>query len=256
MVTEWTIGSEDWKDRIQAGAISLGITLDRSTVDLFSVHALELMRWNTKINLTAITDPLDVAVKHYIDSIAPAELIPQHARLLDIGSGAGFPGIPLKIMFPSLTATLTDAVRKKVTFLNHSGRTLQLKNFRALHVRIEKGQSLGGAQSGRQNKTTTSRRKISPAGGVFQHNFEVVVARALASLDAFLTMAWPLLARKGRIVALKGRLTEAEIDSASRTVERLVSNQDHSIGSPQIIVKRYTLPFLGDERSIFAVRCD
>ena len=91
---------------------------------VFPAHALELIRWNTKINLTAITDPLDVAVKHYIDSIATADLIPRHARLLDIGSGAGFPGIPLKIMFPSLSATLTDAVRKKVNFLNHSGRIL------------------------------------------------------------------------------------------------------------------------------------
>ena len=91
---------------------------------------------------------------------------------------------------------------------------------------------------------------------MFQQNFDVVVARALASLEDFLTMSWPLLARKGRIVALKGRLTEAEIDSASRTVERLMTKQEHAIGSPQIFVKRYTLPFLGDERSIFAVRFD
>jgi len=256
MAAEWSIGSEDWKERIHVGAQSLGIPLNRSVVDRFSVHALELMRWNTKINLTAITDPLDVAVKHYIDSIAPADLIPRHARLLDIGSGAGFPGIPLKIMLPSLSVTLTDAVRKKVNFLNHSGRILQLKNYRALHVRIGKGQNVRESPSGRRKKTAASSRKIPPAGGVFQQNFDVVVARALASLEAFLTMSWPLLARKGRIVALKGRLTAAEIDSASRTVERLMTKQEHAIGSPKIFVKRYTLPFLGDERSIFAVRFD
>jgi 16S rRNA (guanine527-N7)-methyltransferase len=256
MVTEWTIGSEDWKERIHVGAESLGITLNRSVVDRFSIHALELMRWNTKINLTAITDPFEVAVKHYIDSIAPADLIPQRARLLDIGSGAGFPGIPLKIMFPSMTATLIDAVRKKVSFLNHSGRTLQLKNFRALHVRIEKGQSIRGAQTGRRKNAVASSRKIPPVGGVFQKNFDVVVARALATLDDVLLMAWPLLARKGRIIALKGRLTEAEIESASRTVERLMTKQERAIGSPRVFVKRYKLPFLGDERSIFAVRFD
>lgn len=256
MASGWTVGSENWKEHIRAGADSLGITLQRSCLDRFSVHALELMRWNSKINLTAITDPLEVAVKHYIDSIAPADLIPQNAHFLDVGSGAGFPGIPLKIMYPSLTATLADAVQKKVSFLNHVGRTLNLTNYRALHVRIDKGKGIRKSPSARRKKATVSRLNDSLATGVLEGQFDVVVARALASLDDVLSMAVPLMARKGRIIALKGRLTTAEIDSAMRTVNLLITNQDVKIGSPTLIVKRYTLPFLGGERSVFTVRFD
>jgi 16S rRNA (guanine527-N7)-methyltransferase len=256
MTAGWSVGSEKWKEHIRAGADSLGITLHRSCLNLFSVHALEMMRWNSKINLTAITDPLDVAVKHYIDSIAPADLIPQNAHLLDIGSGAGFPGIPLKIMYPSLTATLADAVLKKVSFLNHVGRALKLSDYRALHVRIDKGKGIRKFPSTRRKNVTVSRLNDSLAADVLEGKFDVVVARALASLENFLSMAVPMMTRKGRIVALKGRLTEAEIDSAMRTVDLLITNQELKIGSPTLIVRRYTLPFLGDKRSVFAVRFD
>lgn len=254
MAAGWTVGSENWKDHIRVGAESLGITLQPSSLDRFSLHALELMRWNSKINLTAITDPLGVAVKHYIDSITPTDLIPQNAHLLDIGSGAGFPGIPLKIMLPSLTATLADAVQKKVSFLNHAGRILKFTDYRAVHVRLDKGKRIRKSPSTRRKNTAASSRKGVPACDGLEEKFDVVVARALATLDDFLLMAVPLLARKGRIVALKGRLTEAEIDSAMRAVDLLITHQEIKIGTPSLIVKRFKLPFLGDERSIFAVR--
>lgn len=254
MTAEWTIGSEEWKDHVQAGAESLGMAIQRSAVDCFSRHALELMRWNSKINLTAITDPLDVAVKHYIDSIAAADLIPRNARILDIGSGAGFPAIPLKIIFPTLAATLTDAVRKKVSFLNHAGRTLELKNFRAIHIRIDKKNGIRKFQSELRKYVSESNRDDPLLGSAREGHFDVVIARALTSLDDFLSMALPLLARKGRILAWKGRLAESEIDSAERTVDSLLMKKNRGIGSPRSILKRYKLPFLGDERSIVGIR--
>ena len=250
MATGWTIGSDEWNEHLRAGAESLGISLQRSGIDGFTAHALEMVQWNARVNLTAITDPLEVAVKHYIDSIAPVAFVPQNARLIDIGTGAGFPGVPLKILLPSLRVTLTDAVRKKVSFLKHVGRILNFEQFKVLHARVvkEKGpariQALSGDQDG------FSGRLIE--GGCF----DVVIARALSSLNDLLLMGLPLLARRGCLIALRGRLTRADIDSASRTLGRLLSEQERTVGSPRLTVKRYRLPFLGDERSIFATRFD
>lgn len=247
MATDWTIGSERWRQTLRSGAESLGVPLDSSAVDGFTAHALEMLRWNTRMNLTAITDPFEVAVKHYIDSIAPAELIPPDARLMDIGSGAGFPGIPLKILFPTLTVTLTDAVRKKVSFLNHAGRLLKLKNFRALHVRIEP------VQSHRPIVDESAGHGIGGGGDLGGRFYDVVITRALASLDDVVSMALPLLVEGGRVIALKGSLLQAEIDSAKRIAERLATNRDSDCGWPAISVQRYRLPFLQDERSIVSV---
>ena len=161
------IGTEEWKEVIRTGAGQLGVTLSRSAVDQFALHARELLLWNNKINLTAITEPLAVAVKHYIDAVAPAGLIPPQARLLDIGSGGGFPGIPLKIMKPSLSLTVIDAARKKVSFLNQAGRLLHLKDYRVFHMRIERLRNAEDILRSRQTidpaKPPRQRRDSMPA---------------------------------------------------------------------------------------------
>ena len=100
------IGSKKWKNVIYDGAKDLEIQMDQGKIDQFAIHAVELSKWTRKINLTAISDPLEIAVKHFLDSIAPARYIPPDTSLLDVGSGGGFPGIPLKIMIPSLSVTL------------------------------------------------------------------------------------------------------------------------------------------------------
>jgi 16S rRNA (guanine527-N7)-methyltransferase len=256
MADEWTIGSEKWKKRIQEGAESLGIVLPRPALDRFSDHALELMHWNSKFNLTAITDPLDVAVKHYIDSIAPANLIPQNSRILDIGSGAGFPAIPLKIVLPTLKVTVIDAVRKKVSFLSHSGRMLNFKNYRAVHLRIDSQKGRQHTLSDLQKKNPASERNSFILADGLQGQFDVIVARALASLDDFLAMALPLTARKGRILAWKGRLTDHEIDSAMRIVDSYLMKQVTKVGTPQVLIKKYKLPYLRNERSVFGITFD
>jgi 16S rRNA (guanine527-N7)-methyltransferase len=129
------IGSDEWSQVIVDGARAFGLDLDSRHTDRFAAHAAELLHWNKTINLTTITDPYEVAVKHFVDSLAPAELISPGANLLDIGSGGGFPGLPLKVVIPSLSITLVDASRKKVNFLKHVIRTLKLKGIEALHIR-------------------------------------------------------------------------------------------------------------------------
>jgi 16S rRNA (guanine527-N7)-methyltransferase len=229
------IGTEEWKEVIRTGAGQLGVNLSRSAVDQFAVHARELLLWNSKINLTAITDPLAVAVKHYIDAVAPADLIHPQASLLDIGSGGGFPGIPLKIMKPALSLTVIEAARKKVSFLNQAGRILLLKDYRVHHMRIDKMRS-GGLPYANDVGT-----------------FDVVISRALAPLDEYLMLALPFTAGKGLILALKGRISETELATARRLLTSIRSAWPTKSREPELTVRRYRLPVFDSERSIVAV---
>jgi 16S rRNA (guanine527-N7)-methyltransferase len=126
-----------WKRMVVEGAAFMGIPVSPEQADRFALHAAELIRWNRKMNLTAITDPEDMAVRHFLDSIAAAPLISPGSRLLDIGSGGGFPGIPLKVMVPSLRGVLVDSVHKKVSFMSYLVGRLGLTDMRAVHGRAE-----------------------------------------------------------------------------------------------------------------------
>jgi len=213
------VGSAEWKSLIIEGAKALGICLNQDTADHFAVHALELLKWNRKINLTAITDPLDIAVKHFLDSIVPSLMIPQGAALLDIGSGGGFPGIPLKIIMPSLSVTLADASLKKVNFQKQVIRSLNLRNIEAVHARAED----------------------MPRDPKFANAFDVIICRAFSALDVFAETALPLLAENGIIAALKGKLSEKEIESAHIRIGKIRFESE---------VKTYLLPYLGAERAM------
>jgi 16S rRNA (guanine527-N7)-methyltransferase len=142
----------------------------------------ELLRWNRSRNLTAITARMEVLEKHLVDSLTLLPFARQAERLLDIGSGAGFPALPLKIACPKLDVIAVDAVGKKVDFQRHVTRTLKLEGFTALHGRVE---TLLG-QSG------------------FRAGFDLVTARALCGLAELLRLAEPFLAPGGRLVAMKG----------------------------------------------------
>ncbi|MFZ0611527.1 MAG: 16S rRNA (guanine(527)-N(7))-methyltransferase RsmG [Desulfobacterales bacterium] len=233
------IGTPEWQDVIRAGAGQLGVDVPPAALDQFAAHARELLLWNDKVNLTAITDPLAVAVNHYIDAIAPANLIPAPARVLDIGAGGGFPGLPLKILQPALTLTLVDAARKKVSFLNHVGRVLRLTGYRAVHLRLEKSKGAG-------DPARPAAAGLGP--------FDVIVSRALASLEDYLALAVPLVAAKGLILALKGRISSAEVTAARQFLTTVGSSIQGSLGAFELTVNRYRLPVFDSERSIVAVR--
>jgi 16S rRNA (guanine527-N7)-methyltransferase len=227
------IGSPRWKQIIADGARQLGVTLEDPAVELFAAHARELLKWNRKINLTAITDPLEVAVKHYLDSIAPLRFLPRAVNLLDIGSGGGFPGIPLKIVMPDVPATLIDASRKKVGFLAHAGRLMGLDGFQAVHARAEDLARRVGSREGRQEPGSRTSIDRLP------QSFSLVVTRALASIDRFLSLGLPVLSEGGRMVALKGRVSEGDIDFDRVAAAGLA-----------VTVQRYELPYLHAERSL------
>ncbi|MBF0119577.1 MAG: 16S rRNA (guanine(527)-N(7))-methyltransferase RsmG [Desulfobacterales bacterium] len=209
--------SKTWKSLIMDGAKSMDICLDLDMIDKFAIHAEELINWNKKINLTAIIDPFEIAVKHFLDSIIPISIIQKQGHILDIGSGGGFPGIPIKILKPSSSMLLIDASEKKVIFLKNLIRILNLKDISALHVR---GEDLK-----------------------FKKKFNVIISRALSTLFEFAKISLPLLSDHGMLVALKGNITKEEID-------KLMTLDN---GKFKIEIKEYNLPYIGDKRSIVIV---
>jgi len=226
------IGSAEWKEVLIQGANAIDVPIDSEIADRFAIHAVELGKWTKKTNLTSITDPLDVAVKHFLDSIAPAPFIPPDSTMLDIGSGGGFPGIPLKILIPSLSITLVDASRKKVSFLNHVIRTLELSSIKALHMRIEDLALVNTPEN----------------------NFDVIICRAFSALDAFVKKSLPLLDKKGLIIALKGKVAESEIETVKILNIKIPRTSEIRRYNFIVSMKKYVLPYLEAERSIVCLR--
>ncbi len=220
------IGSDEWINIVLEGADRMGVSVNAYQAFQFGRHAQHLMQWNRKINLTAITDPAQVAVKHYLDAIAPLSHIPAEGRLLDMGTGGGFPGIPLKIMRPDQSMTLIDSVRKKITFVKSSIHLLGLAQIEARHVRVQD----------------------MPLQNTPQVEFEVVVCRALAELEAVVAMAIPVLADDGRLVVYQGPQGTAR--NRAEEFSPVVDNRRYRF---QLLSYSYQLPFTGDKRSVAVV---
>lgn len=122
---------------LQEGAAELGVAISDELLASFSLLANELQKWNRKINLTAITGDEEIALKHFVDSLALCRLVSGDDELLDLGSGGGFPVLPLALVFPDLTAVSVDAVEKKIIFQRHAARLLGCRRFEAVHARGE-----------------------------------------------------------------------------------------------------------------------
>lgn len=171
------------------------ITSNERVRAAFDRYAEMLTERNEKVNLTAITDPDEIRVKHFTDSLAAIDLIKTGATVLDIGSGAGFPGIPLKVARDDISVTLLDSVNKKVAFMNDVIADLGLKNIEAVHARIED----------------------------FPHKgeFDVAVSRAVAELTTLAEYALPFVKVGGTFVAYKSEKAEAEAAAAGNAVALL-----------------------------------
>lgn len=174
--------NEEQKNILMAGGKELGLTIGDKELSSFLSYLKELKEWNKKINLTAITDDKDIIIRHFLDSLTLASFLSGKETLLDIGSGAGFPGIPLNIVIPDLKVTLMDSVNKKVIFMRHIIRTIGLKNIEAVQARAED----------------------SAVIKKFGSSFDVVTSRAFAELGKFLEITAPYTKKEGILLALKG----------------------------------------------------
>jgi len=167
---------------LQSGAGQLGVALESGPTSQLLQLAAELIRWNQDYNLTAIDAPGDVLTKHLLDSLS-ANVELTGARIADVGTGAGFPGLPLAIVNPGRQFLLIDSVAKKLRFVDHIVQLLGLANVRTLHSRVEQAGAAGRAHG----------------------EFDTVIARAFAPLPRLVQFIAPLAGRSARIVAMKGR---------------------------------------------------
>ena len=177
------------RDLLIEGAKAFGIDLDVKAFEAFELYLKELLKWNQKINLTAIRSEKGILLKHFLDSLSVYPYLPKHSSILDIGSGAGFPGIPLKIIQPSFEVTLIDSVRKKVDFQRHILRILGLKETEAIHGRV-------------QDRGILQR---------LRGRFDITLSRAFSDLGTFLFLSFPFLKQAGTAIAMKGEVDSNEI---------------------------------------------
>jgi 16S rRNA (guanine527-N7)-methyltransferase len=181
-------------------AREFGIELSPAQLDAFQVYQRELVAWNVRFNLTTITEPDQVIIKHFLDSLSVAPVLRQNvSSLIDLGSGAGFPGLPLKIALPALSVTLIDSTGKKVEFLKHVIAELSLHDTTALHTRAEE-------------------LAHDPK---YREQCDAAVARAVADLTTLLEYALPFVRIGGLFVAQKGVDVKEEVQRAARAIKVL-----------------------------------
>lgn len=178
-----------------------GITLTDNQVDKFKKYYELLIEWNKKMNLTALTEPHDVALKHFCDSILLLKYadIFEGASLIDVGTGAGFPSIPIKIMRPDIHLCLLDSLNKRLVFLQEVVDTLKLSDVQIVHARAEDGA-----------KRADLREK-----------FDFATSRAVAQMNVLSEYCLPYVRVGGQFVAMKGKYSEEEIDSAKNAIKLL-----------------------------------
>lgn len=193
---------------LRAKSTELGVALDDTALERFEAYRALLIEWNARFNLTRVTEPDEIERRLFLDSLALAPLLQRHRvasrvaghlRLVDVGTGAGFPGLPLKIADPSIDLTLIDATAKKVGFVSEAIRVLGLGGARAVHGRSEE-------------------LAHDPA---YRSAFDVVIARAVAKLPTLIELCMPFCGPRGWGLFPKGRDIEAEVESAEHALVAL-----------------------------------
>jgi len=213
-------------EAIEKAAAAYGCSLCPEQMQAFTLYYELLVDWNTRINLTAITEPEQVAVKHMIDSVSchdPAVFF-AGARVIDVGTGAGFPGLPLKIFQPDLRLTLLDSLNKRVKFLQTVADALVLQDIAVIHARAEEG----------------ARNKA------YREMFDVAVSRAVARLPVLCEYCLPFVKVGGYFVALKGMQYEAEAEEAKKSIFLL--------GGKVEAIRPVKLPGLDDIRAVIYIK--
>ncbi len=179
---------------------SWGLHLDQRQIEQFARYSAELRAWNTRVNLTAITDEREIVIRHFLDSLRCALSWGEHpSRLIDVGSGAGFPALPLKILAPELHVTLVESVGKKAAFLRHIIATLDLRDVAVV----------------------TARAEVVGRDLHHREQYDVVTARAVAELAILAEYCLPLCAIGGRVLAPKGNDVDDEVARARVAIARL-----------------------------------
>jgi 16S rRNA (guanine527-N7)-methyltransferase len=208
------------------GAQQFNLTLSESQLNAFEQYSQELIAWNQKVNLTRIVEPEEIAVKHFLDSLSVCQALPDLSpglAIIDVGSGAGFPGLPLKIALPDICLTLLESTGKKTAFLQHIVGTLNLTDVTILTARTE--------EVGQQS--------------THREQYDVAVARAVSALPTLAEYTLPLVKVGGRVIVQKGQLPAGEVKRAANALEILGGRIRH--------ILLVTVPGLDAERHLLVI---
>lgn len=203
-----------------------GIHLSETQVEQFEIYFQTLVEWNEKMNLTAITEKEDVYLKHFYDSVTAAfyeAAFTKSVHICDVGAGAGFPSIPLKIVYPNLKVTIVDSLNKRIHFLEYLAKQLQLENVEFVHDRAE--------TFGKNSK--------------YREKFDIVTARAVARLSVLSELCLPLVKVGGTFVAMKAASAAEEIEAGKKAISVL--------GGKLEAKHSFELPFEKSERNILII---
>lgn len=213
-------------DQFKALFAAKGIILSQQQMDQYETYYQMLVEWNEKMNLTAITEKPDVYLKHFYDSVSAAFYFDfkRPLNICDVGAGAGFPSIPLKIAFPEMKVTIVDSLNKRITFLEELAKKLGLENTTFIHDRAE---TFG--------KNPAHREK-----------YEVVMARAVARMSVLSELCLPLVKVGGTFIAMKGNQAGEELQVGEKAITTL--------GGKLEAIHSFTLPIEESERNILIIQ--
>ena len=203
-----------------------GINLDinQKQIEQFNIYMQLLLEWNEKINLTAITDENEIILKHFVDSLTVLKYIGEDDKIIDVGTGAGFPGIPIAIMMPNTKITLLDSLNKRINFLNEVINKLDLKNVETIHNRSE--------DCGKNEK--------------YREKYDIAIARAVANLSTLSEYLLPFVSIGGKMICMKGSDIEQEVINAKKAIKILGAKID--------LIEDFNLPGSDIKRNIIITK--
>ncbi len=211
------------KEKLIRDAKKIGVELNEFHVKQFEKYQELLLEWNEKINLTAITEEDDIITKHFIDSLYCLEYIKSKDKVIDVGTGAGFPGVPIKIVSHETSITLLDSLNKRITYLNDVIEKLNLENIQAIHGRAE------------EYGTNSEYREC----------FDVVTARAVANMKTLVEYCIPFVKIGGKFICMKGSDYKEELETAKTHIGNL--------GGRVTLIKEIVLPETDIKHTIIVI---
>ena len=215
---------KEFSNKIKQLSSQINIELTNNQAEKFYHYMNTLLEWNEKINLTAITEPNDIIIKHFVDSLTISKYIEVNKSLIDIGTGAGFPGIPLGLIRVDSNILLVDSLNKRINFLESVCDTLKLNNIKAKHARVEE----------------------LAHNNVYREKFDYATSRAVAPLNVLMEYMLPFIVKGGKCICMKGSNAANEIEESKKAVEML--------GGTIEKIEEFTLPNTDINRTIIIVK--
>ena len=214
----------DFEEKLIENLKEIGVNINYNKANEFSIYMQILLEWNEKMNLTAIVEKNDILQKHFVDSLTALKYINQEDKIIDVGTGAGFPGIPIKIVKEDTKITLMDSLNKRITFLQEVITKLNLNNITTIHSRAE-----------------DLAKDIR-----YREKYDIAISRAVANLSTLVEYMLPFVKVGGKCLCMKGNNIDEEVINAQKAIKEL--------GGKIINIENFRLPNSDIERNIIIIK--